>query len=801
MATQSPGFSVSLTEFAANLMRQREVGPRARVIAELVQALLPQAAIIVYAVHDQDAPTWKAEAHLGEVALQEQEIEFEAGTLGALAERKEPVLYEAGELAREDYAHLNIRKTIHSLAYIPLLVQETVLVGAVEILRFDQPITEAQLSPLVDAAELGSLAMAAAIIYENERNQQLESITRVTQMYDLEKVFNSTLELDSLVPIICAKFQEILSAQIVNLWLVQGDELLLTGQAGDDPRYELGATQKPGEGIAADVSDKGEAILIDDPEDERLTRRNSGIEEGAYCLMAAPILEGEREVGVIEIVNRLDGSGYDEDDVFLLTTICETAASALHNASLLQAERKVEILETLVKVSKEITSTLHLDRVLQAVVDGPQECIPYERGAIALDQHGKMQLKALSGEARVDHTDPNIKRLDEMVQWVAGIQQEVFATQKEDGIKADPPSSEEKFRVYFAESGVRSFYALPLTDEQGRVGILTFESSDPDYLNEAYFEMIKVLAGQATVAIRNAEMYKEVPFIGILEPILQRKDKFLRMEKRKRQSYTVAAAAALIFLVVVPLPMRVDGDATVAPATTAQVQPEEAGVVKRVLVTEGQPVTKGTILAEMEDWDLKSALAAAEAKRADANAEMSHALATGDATTAGVKQVESAYWTAEVARAQQRLEHGRLRSPIDGIVATPHVDTFAGKHLDVGDPFIEVIDTSKALVDIGIAENEAGLLQQGEKGWVKLEALPTETFKGEVKVVSATSATEGDHRVYYARVEIKNKDGMVRSGMQGRGKVAVPGWHAAGYVIFRKLFIWAWSKIWSWLPW
>ena len=81
-------------------------------------------------------------------------------------------------------------------------------------------------------------------------------------------------------------------------------------------------------------------------------------------------------MGVVEAVNRLDGVPFDEDDEFLLANICETASNALHNASLLQAERKVEILEALVKISGEITSTLDLDRVLDAVVNGPSACNP-----------------------------------------------------------------------------------------------------------------------------------------------------------------------------------------------------------------------------------------------------------------------------------------------------------------------------------------------------------------------------------------------------------------------------------------
>jgi len=803
MATQSPGFSVPLAEFAASLLAEREVGPRARIIAEFIGGLVPETAVVVYAIQNQDAPEWMPAALRGEVALQDPVVAYEEGTLGEVAKRKEPLLYDAAELAREDYAHLNVRRTIRSLAYVPLLVDEGTLIGAVEVVSFGTRLSETAVAPAIEAAEVAAIGLGSAIIYENERNQQLESITRVTQMYDLEKVFNATLDMDSLVPVICAKFQEILSTAIVNLWMVGDDGLLLTGQAGDDPRYELGAVQKAGEGIVADVSDKGEPLLIENAEDERLQKRNAGVAEGAaYCLMAAPIMEKGSLVGVIEVVNRLDGGGFGEDDLFLLTTVCETAASALHNASLLQAERKVEILETLVKVSKEITSTLHLDRVLQAVVDGPQEVIPYERATISLDQHGKMLMKAVSGEARVDTTDPNIRRLDDLVHWVAGVQQEVYATQQEDGsVKAKPESSAEKFRAYFAESGVRGFYALPLTDEQGRVGIITFESSDPDYLNEAHFEMIKVLAGQATVAIRNAEMYKEVPFIGVLEPLIQKKERFFRMEKRRRQTYITAAALAVVLLIVIPMPMRLDGDATVAPAARAHVQPEIAGVVRRVLVKEGDHVTRGTVLAEMEDWEARTALAAAQAKHATAAAEMSGALATGDSATAGATRASADFWAAEVRRAQQLLDRTKLRSPIDGVIATPHIQTFAGRHLEAGDPFIEVIDTAHAVVDVAIEEGDAGLLQQGVKGWVKLEALPTQTFVGTVDVVSPTSTALGDHRVYYARVAIENPEGTVRAGMQGRGKVAVPGWHPTGYVLFRGIGNWAWRKLWSWSPW
>jgi len=57
----------------------------------------------------------------------------------------------------------------------------------------------AQLQPLGKTA---GAALAAAIQYEAERNDSLSSISRLTQLYDLEKSFSSTLEMDELLPII-----------------------------------------------------------------------------------------------------------------------------------------------------------------------------------------------------------------------------------------------------------------------------------------------------------------------------------------------------------------------------------------------------------------------------------------------------------------------------------------------------------------------------------------------------------------------------------------------------------------------
>jgi RND family efflux transporter MFP subunit len=326
------------------------------------------------------------------------------------------------------------------------------------------------------------------------------------------------------------------------------------------------------------------------------------------------------------------------------------------------------------------------------------------------------------------------------------------------------------------------------------------ESSDPDFLGPAHIEILEVLAGQATVALRNAQMYKEVPFISVLEPLLERKRRFLAMEKRRRTLFLALGAAALFFLVACPLPLRVDGVAVVAPGRRALVQPEVEGVIAEVFVHEGQNVQRGEVLAEMEAWNLRSALAEAQSKYESAMLQMSRALAANDGTEAGVHRIQADFWKAEVDRAGQLLGKAQLRSPIDGVVATPHVENFAGRKLQQGDSFAEVVDTSQATVDVAIEDADAGLLKDAQKAVVKLNSYPTRTFHGDVVIVSPKAEILQETPVFYARVGVSNADGAIRAGMEGRGKVRI-GWYPAAYVFFRRPFLWLYSKVWYWLGW
>ena len=76
-----------------------------------------------------------------------------------------------------------------------------------------------------------------------------------------------------------------------------------------------------------------------------------------------------------------------------------------------------------------------------------------------------------------------------------------------------------------------------------------------------------------------------------------------------------------------------------------------------------------------------------------------------------------------------------------------------------GDTVAEVVDTSRAIVDVAIDEDDVLPLHPGEKASMKLEGFPTRTFHGEVAVVSPRAKwRDGPRLLRPGRVPIRWRD-------------------------------------------
>jgi RND family efflux transporter MFP subunit len=477
----------------------------------------------------------------------------------------------------------------------------------------------------------------------------------------------------------------------------------------------------------------------------------------------------------------------------------ETVTSALKNASLMYAERKLEILEALVQVSSEITSTLRLERLLQIIVNSPQSVLPFERCSIALDNRGRLQLKAVSGMEAIPAGDLQVEHLRDLLQWLSSNDQQLLIRQHGEEPETDDAKVRAAIGKHFEATDYRALFALPLADDQGRVGLLLYESSDPDFLEVAHIEMIKVLAGQTTVAIRNALLYREVPLISLLEPLVQRKQAFLRSDRKRQGLILGGIVAGILLLIFCPLPLRISGSAVVAPQSVVTLAAPVDGTIANVYAREGQHVSRGEVLGTMDDWSWRNQLAAAQAKYEAAMLAMQADLATHSAQ-AGEDRTQADYLRAEMERARLRIANAQLRSPIDGIVMTPDLQNAVGEHLDAGATFAQVLNLASARVNIAVEQQDAKLVQPGQSAAIKLDSFPSQTLHGQVFSVSPEAQPVGDSRVFYAHVLLPNESAELRTGMDGRAKISA-GYRPAGFVLLRAPALWLWKTLWDWIGW
>src|SRR5208282_4282007 len=322
------------------------------------------------------------------------------------------VVYESGatsrlsarEISPEALEHLEetSRTRVNSALYASLPGTDAPA-GVVEVLnKRGGDFNSQDAHFLEEASRLASQALTNLGAIEGERHAQLATLERLTALYDLGRTFTSTLELEELLPIVAEKIRDILGAGACNLWLTDSNssELYVAKQAGEDPSVEEGARAPIDEGLFAEITQQANAKLIEAAaEDANLEERRQagGDDFQIESWMGAPLRKEDEVLGVVEIVNKADGTPFDEDDLFFLSSISEQAAVALHNANLLESERKVHALDALLKISKEITSTLDLDHVLTTVAQQAGSVVPFDRCVIGFFDRGRFVLGAVSG--------------------------------------------------------------------------------------------------------------------------------------------------------------------------------------------------------------------------------------------------------------------------------------------------------------------------------------------------------------------------------------------------------------------
>jgi RND family efflux transporter MFP subunit len=226
---------------------------------------------------------------------------------------------------------------------------------------------------------------------------------------------------------------------------------------------------------------------------------------------------------------------------------------------------------------------------------------------------------------------------------------------------------------------------------------------------------------------------------------------------------------------------------TLDPRAQVTVVAEVSARLEQVLKNEGDRVSRGQLLAVLDDADFrlardraKAAVDVAEANRAHARAEQDRAdnlLKTGGITDKDRLAAQVAVQVAEASSAQARTElaiaerqqaRSRVTAPLSGRIATRIAD--AGAMLQAGAPIYSIVDDSAFELRSSVASGDFGKVRLGEKVTVTVDALPG--FITEAEVSRIAPQVDARSRSFEIIILVPGRPQLV-SGLFARAEVRV----------------------------
>ena len=220
------------------------------------------------------------------------------------------------------------------------------------------------------------------------------------------------------------------------------------------------------------------------------------------------------------------------------------------------------------------------------------------------------------------------------------------------------------------------------------------------------------------------------------------------------------------------------------------ITPEVGGKIAVIHVQEGDRVTKGQLLAELETESIRlqlkqaeAAVAVAEASHADAlrNKERMDRLIKENAVSEQQREkIQLAFDAASAQLEQARAGLNLARYALGvSLMKAPFSGVVASKNAEVGDVInpmmggfgggaggvLTLMDYSKVKLEVGVSSEDIGRVNKGQGAILRVGSHPGRDFRGAVRVVNLTADPQS--KKFGVEVVIDNPDGALRPGTFG----------------------------------
>jgi signal transduction histidine kinase len=166
------------------------------------------------------------------------------------------------------------------------------------------------------------------------------TLNRLERLLEIGQQLNSTLDIQSLLKKIISAAKELTNTEAASIMLIDpiSGDLRFEIASNIHDKDMAGIVIPKGSGIAGWVALHGEPRVIDDVTQEPSwnSKVDDTIEFRTRSILAVPLKTHSKITGVLEGINKIGSSHWEEEDITTLTILAGQAAIAIENARLFQ---------------------------------------------------------------------------------------------------------------------------------------------------------------------------------------------------------------------------------------------------------------------------------------------------------------------------------------------------------------------------------------------------------------------------------------------------------------------------------
>jgi signal transduction histidine kinase len=368
-----------------------------------------------------------------------------------------------------------------------------------------QPYTPQDLSFLENISDQASLAIERVQIVANleRRVQEMNALTRVSQGVNITLTFDDVLEL------IYAQTAQIIPTSHFHITLHnKANDFYYYGfcvENGERLQERENIPFPPNTGLGTEVIRKGRPILTQDHGREAQARNITPNFDDVYAWMGVPLNAGAESIGSLSVGNADSSTAYTRAQLDLLHAIADQTAGAIVKARLLQeTQQRAHQLSTLNEVTRQLTSTLELEPLLQNILENAVGILNCEAGSLFLidEQTDELIFKVTAGPVAKDLLGQRLPPGSGIVGRAIAKRGPVIENNAQGSLSRFPGTDKQTGFV------TRALMATPLEAKDRVIGVIeVINRRDGLPFVEDDQNLLSAFAGQAAVAIENARLY------------------------------------------------------------------------------------------------------------------------------------------------------------------------------------------------------------------------------------------------------------------------------------------------------